>query len=135
MILPADTLRIYISGNNGCQIKKPEFNNFKNMKNPDKKIPVRNRNGIEIIQPFTLNEELIKNSVEKAAGSMWRLDTVIEPSYKVQVGSEALIRVAFDTLGQKQRVLEPYSLSLSSIVAADISQNLCLKILSLWHSV
>jgi hypothetical protein len=39
--------------------------------------------------------------------------------------SEALIRVAFDTLGQKQRVLEPYSLSLSSMVAAAISQNLC----------
>jgi hypothetical protein len=39
LILPADTFRIYISGNNGCQTKKPEFNNFKNMKNPDKKIP------------------------------------------------------------------------------------------------
>jgi len=38
--------------------------------------------------------------------------------------SEALIRVAFDTLGQKQRVLEPYSLSLSSMVAAAISHNL-----------
>ncbi len=31
--------------------------------------------------------------------------------------SEGLIRVAFDTLGQKQRVLEPYRLSLSSMVA------------------
>jgi hypothetical protein len=41
--------------------------------------------------------------------------------------SEALIRVAFDTLGQKQRVLEPYSLSLSSMVAAAISQNVCLE--------
>jgi len=41
--------------------------------------------------------------------------------------SEALIRVAFDSLGQKQRVLEPYSLSLSSMVAAAISQNLCLE--------
>jgi len=30
-------------------------------------------------------------------------------------------------LGQKQRVLEPYSLSLSSMVAADISQNLGLN--------
>jgi hypothetical protein len=39
LILPADTLRIYISGNNGCQIKKPLFNNFKNMRNSDKKIP------------------------------------------------------------------------------------------------
>jgi hypothetical protein len=38
--------------------------------------------------------------------------------------SEALIRVAFDTLGQKQCVLEPYSRSLSSMVAAAISQNL-----------
>jgi len=28
-------------------------------------------------------------------------------------------------LGQKQRVFEPYSLSLSSMVAASISQNLC----------
>jgi hypothetical protein len=43
LILPTDTLRIYISGNNGCQIKKPEFNNFKNMKNPDKKIPAHLR--------------------------------------------------------------------------------------------
>jgi len=41
--------------------------------------------------------------------------------------SEALIRVAFDSLGQKQRVLESYSLSLSSMVAAAISQNLCPK--------
>ena len=41
--------------------------------------------------------------------------------------SEALIRVAFDMLGQKQRVLEPYSLSLSSMVAAAISQNVCLE--------
>jgi len=36
-----------------------------------------------------------------------------------------LIRVAFDALGQKQRVFEPHSLSLSSMVVADISQNLC----------
>jgi len=41
--------------------------------------------------------------------------------------SEALIRVAFVSLGQKQRVLDPYSLSLSSMVAAAISQNLCLS--------
>jgi hypothetical protein len=39
--------------------------------------------------------------------------------------SEALIRVAFGSLGQKQRVLESYSLSLSSMVATAISQNLC----------
>ncbi len=39
--------------------------------------------------------------------------------------SEALIRVAFDSLGQKQRVFEPYRLSLSSMVAASISQNPC----------
>jgi VWFA-related protein len=51
-------------------------------------LQLRNRKGIEIIQPFTLNEELIKNSVEKASGSIWRLGTVIEPSYKAQVGSE-----------------------------------------------
>lgn len=52
-------------------------------------LQLSNRKGIEIIQPFTLNEELIKNSVEKAAGSIWKLDTVIEPSYKAQVGSES----------------------------------------------
>jgi hypothetical protein len=40
--------------------------------------------------------------------------------------SEALIRVAFDSLGQKQRVFEPCSLSLSLMVATAISQNLCL---------
>jgi hypothetical protein len=39
--------------------------------------------------------------------------------------SEALIRVAFGSLGQKQRVLESYSLSLSSMVAAAISLNAC----------
>jgi hypothetical protein len=39
--------------------------------------------------------------------------------------SEALIRVAFDTLGQKQLVFDPYSLKLSSMVAPAISQNLC----------
>jgi len=52
-------------------------------------LQLRERKGIEIIQPFTLNEELIKNSVEKAAGSIWKLDTVIDPSYKAQVGSES----------------------------------------------
>jgi VWFA-related protein len=52
-------------------------------------LQLRNKKGIEIIQPFTLNEELIKNSVEKAAGSIWRSDTVIDPSYKAQVGSES----------------------------------------------
>ncbi|NIM59392.1 MAG: hypothetical protein GTO16_10680 [Candidatus Aminicenantes bacterium] len=36
--------------------------------------------------------------------------------------SEALIRVAFDSLGQKQHVFEPYCLSLSSMVAAAISK-------------
>ena len=52
-------------------------------------LQLRDRKGIEIIQPFTLNEELVKNSVEKAAGSMWKIDTVIDPSYKAQVGSES----------------------------------------------
>jgi VWFA-related protein len=52
-------------------------------------LQLRERKGIEIIQPFTLNEELIKNSVEKAAGSIWKLETVIDPSYKAQVGSES----------------------------------------------
>jgi hypothetical protein len=38
--------------------------------------------------------------------------------------SEALIRVAFDSLGQKQRALEPYCLSLSSMVASSIPKHL-----------
>jgi len=42
--------------------------------------------------------------------------------------SEALIRVAFDSLGQKQRVFDPYSLSLSSMVAAAIPQTYALAI-------
>jgi len=36
--------------------------------------------------------------------------------------SEALNRVAFDSLGQKQRVSEPYSLSLPSMVASSIPE-------------
>jgi len=36
--------------------------------------------------------------------------------------SESLNRVAFDSLGQKQRVLEPYSLSLPSMVASSIQE-------------
>ena len=36
--------------------------------------------------------------------------------------SEALNRVAFGSLGQKQRVLEPYSLSLPSMVASSIPE-------------
>ncbi len=48
--------------------------------------------------------------------------------------SKALIRVAFDTLGQKQRVLEPCSLSLSSMVAASIFlKTFVLNIASSYH--
>jgi len=65
-------------------------------------LQLRNRKGIEIIQPFTLNEELIKNSVEKAAGSIWRLDTVIEPSYKAQVGSESRAFSPTETARQQE---------------------------------
>ncbi len=65
-------------------------------------LQLRNRKGIEIIQPFTLNKELIKNSVEKAAGSIWRLDTVIEPSYKAQVGSENRTESPTETRRQQE---------------------------------
>jgi hypothetical protein len=41
--------------------------------------------------------------------------------------SDALIRVAFDSLGQKQRVFWPYCLSLSSMVAASIPEYFCMK--------
>jgi len=65
-------------------------------------LQLKNREGIELIQPFTLNEELIKNSVEKASGSMWRLDTVIEPSYKAQVGSESRASSQQETRRQQE---------------------------------
>jgi len=65
-------------------------------------LQLRNKKGIEIIQPFTLNEELIKNSVEKAAGSIWRLDTVIDPSYKAQVGSESRTDSPTETARQEE---------------------------------
>jgi hypothetical protein len=42
-----------------------------------------------------------------------------------------LIGVSFGLMGQKQRIFEPYSLSLSSIAAAGISQNLCLQQLAM----
>lgn len=37
--------------------------------------------GIEIIQPFTTNEDLIRNSVERASGSIWKLETQIDPAH------------------------------------------------------
>jgi VWFA-related protein len=45
--------------------------------------------GIEIIQPFTTNEDLIRNSVERASGSIWKLETQIEPSHTGQTETEA----------------------------------------------
>ena len=47
--------------------------------------------------------------------------------------SEALIRVAFDTLGQKQRVFELYSLSLSSMVTALFPKTFVLKLATSYH--
>jgi VWFA-related protein len=36
--------------------------------------------GIEVLQPFTTNADLIRNSVERASGSIWKLETHIEPA-------------------------------------------------------
>ena len=47
--------------------------------------------------------------------------------------NEALIRVAFDSLGQKQRVFEPYSLSLSSNVASSIPKDI--KSTIIYHGI
>ncbi len=44
--------------------------------------------GIEIIQSFTTNEDLIRNSVERASGSIWKLETHIEPSRAEQTETE-----------------------------------------------
>jgi VWFA-related protein len=44
--------------------------------------------GIEVIQPFTTNEDLIRNSVEMASGSIWKLETHIEPSRVEQTETE-----------------------------------------------
>lgn len=44
--------------------------------------------GIEIIQPFTTNEDLIRNSIERASGSIWKLETHIEPSLVEQTETE-----------------------------------------------
>ncbi|MGB6865634.1 MAG: VWA domain-containing protein [Candidatus Aminicenantaceae bacterium] len=44
--------------------------------------------GIEIIQPFTTNEDLIRNSVERASGSIWKLETQIEVSHAEQTETE-----------------------------------------------
>jgi len=46
------------------------------------------RKGVEILQPFTTNAQLIKNSVEKASGSIWKLRTVIDSSYDTQTEIE-----------------------------------------------
>ncbi len=44
--------------------------------------------GIEIIQPFTTNEDLIRNSVERASGSIWKLESDIEPSRTEETETE-----------------------------------------------
>jgi len=44
--------------------------------------------GIEIIQPFTTNENLIRNSVERASGSIWKLETSIEPAHTDETKTE-----------------------------------------------
>jgi VWFA-related protein len=44
--------------------------------------------GIEIIQPFTTNEDLIRNSVERASGSIWKLETHVESARVEQVETE-----------------------------------------------
>jgi hypothetical protein len=71
------------------------------------------------IRPFLVWRRLYGEKTVREAERAWFLSAGEE--------SEALIRVDFDSLGQKQRVFEPYSLSLSSIVAAAISQNLFLE--------
>lgn len=47
--------------------------------------PIR---GIEIIQPFTTNEDLIRNSVERASGSIWKLETQIESAHVEETETE-----------------------------------------------
>lgn len=44
--------------------------------------------GIEVIQPFTTSEELIRNSVERASGSIWKLETHIEPARDEETETE-----------------------------------------------
>ncbi|MGD8537639.1 MAG: VWA domain-containing protein [Candidatus Aminicenantes bacterium] len=44
--------------------------------------------GIEIIQPFTTNEDLIRNSVERASGSIWKLESHIEPTRTEETETE-----------------------------------------------
>jgi VWFA-related protein len=43
-------------------------------------LQLNSSSGIEIIQPFTTSEDLIRNSVERASGSIWKLETHIEPA-------------------------------------------------------
>lgn len=60
--------------------------------------PVR---GIEIIQPFTTNEDLIRNSVERASGNIWKLETQIEPSRAEETETE------LETQAQPESVTTP----------------------------
>ncbi|MGD2246314.1 MAG: VWA domain-containing protein [Candidatus Aminicenantes bacterium] len=55
--------------------------------------------GIEILQPFTTNKDLIRSSVARASGSVWKLETIIDSSYQKMTISE---RQAANTQGQAQ---------------------------------
>jgi VWFA-related protein len=57
--------------------------------------------GIEIIQPFTTNEDLIRNSVERASGSIWKLETQIESSRVEETETE------LETQAQPEAVTTP----------------------------
>lgn len=44
--------------------------------------------GIEVLQPFTTSADLIRNSVERASGSIWKLETHMEPDRTEQTETE-----------------------------------------------
>jgi len=57
--------------------------------------------GVEIIQAFTTNEDLIRNSVERASGSIWKLETHTEPSRVEQTETE------IETEAQPEAEIDP----------------------------
>jgi len=81
------------------------------------------RKELEVIAEYEFDESASKDRRKKFETAIKGFETSKEPLAITVDKVDRFQRVAFDSLGQKQRVFEPYCLSLSSMVAAAILQN------------
>lgn len=61
------------------------------------------RTGVDVLQPFTTNKDLIRSSVTRASGSIWKLGTIIDPSHqKMTVAERQSANAQTQTQAQNQ---------------------------------